>query len=147
VVIVNRENEVIRLSNSELQSIFSGQVSKWENSPAQPIQVWVLPDGDAIRVRFDDEVLPAGTLATNAMLAPDPAAMLEAIGNDSAAIGYLPNLYLSTSDSTLVDAVQIVELPSHLEERLILPVIAITQTEPKGIMLDLLVCLQTQPPD
>jgi hypothetical protein len=146
VVIVNLDNDLSELSTSRLQSIYSGQTSIWDNGSGQPIQVWVLPNGDPVRKYFDHAVLQSTTLTSEAMLAPDPEAMLEAISGNANAIGYLPGFLLSSSDPNLVAKVKTIKLDTSLDEILHQPVIAITQNEPEGMMRELLVCVQTAVP-
>jgi hypothetical protein len=146
VVIVNKDNQLSRLSNDDLKSIFSGQVSKWENASNQPIQVWVMPEGDPTRTIFDNAVMRTQPLSSEAMLAPDPSAMLEAISADVDSIGYLPRSILNTSDSASANKIKILQLESSLELELHQPVIAITENEPKGLLHNLLVCLQSVTP-
>lgn len=142
MVIVNQDNNLSQLSATELQSIFSGQKSNWENNAGQPYQVWVLPSGDPVRTLFDGAVLQSTRLASEAMLAPDPEAMLEAISSDVSAIGYLPGSALSSSDPSLVAKIKIIQLEQSMQEELHSPVIALTQVEPEGLVRELLTCAQ-----
>jgi hypothetical protein len=80
------------------------------------------------------------------MLAPDPYAMLEAVSRDIDAIGYLPGSFLNTIDATTPNQVKIVQLESSIKAELHQPVIAITQSEPKDLLRNLLVCLQSTSP-
>jgi len=146
VVVVNTDNQLPQLSSDVLKSIFSGRASKWENGSNQPIQVWVMPEGEPTRTIFDNIIMSAQSLSSEAMLAPDPGAMLEAISENVDAIGYLPQSFLSTSDSPSTSKVRIIQLEPSLEGRLRQPVIAITQSEPKGLLRELLVCLQLATP-
>jgi ABC-type phosphate transport system substrate-binding protein len=129
-----------------LSSIYSGQTTRWENSSGQLIQVWVLPNGDSTRIIFERVVIPSQSLTNQAMLAPDPEAMLEAISSDSNAIGYLTGSFLGSVNSTLAASVKTIRLDNTLEAALHQPVIAVTHSEPLGLMHDLLVCLQTPIP-
>lgn len=146
VVVVNQGNDLSQLSTSKLQSIYSSQTSIWENGSGKPIQVWVLPNGDPTRTIFDHAVLPSRSLTSEAMLAPDPGAMLEAVSEDANAIGYLPVSVLTSNNQTLDGKVKIIRLDESLVEQLRQPVIAITQREPQGLLRELLVCLQTTAP-
>ncbi len=146
VVVVNQDNNISQLSTTTLQSIYSGQTSSWDNGTGQPIQVWVFPEGDPVRTIFDRVVLKSYTLTTQAMLAPDPGAMLEAISSDSNAIGYLANSILSSSDPTLSTKVKLIQLDTSLQEEFHQPVLAITLGVPEGVMRELLVCLQSDIP-
>jgi phosphate transport system substrate-binding protein len=146
VVLVNLDNKLSKLSTDELRSIYSGQVTRWENGSGNIIQVWVLPKGDAARMIFDNAVLSSQTLTSEAMLAPDPGAMLEAIARDANAIGYLPISALNSGDQSNVSRIKTIQLDQPIEENLNQPVIAITQSEPTGLMRVLVVCLQDAVP-
>jgi hypothetical protein len=145
-VIVNRENPVLQLSTGELRSIFSGQQTTWNNASAQPIQVWVLPEGDPVREIFDQATLQTLPLSFDAMLAPDPTAMLEAISQDVNSIGYLPASFLYSTGSVDPGVVQIVELDQSLESAFDQPVVALTAGEPQGLLRSLLICLESNTP-
>ncbi len=145
-VVVNQENNLSQLSINMLQSIYSGQLSFWENGSGQPIVVWVLPDGDPVRAVIDLAALQSNPLTTDAMLATDSVAMLEAVAGDPNAIGYLPVSVLSSGDPELVSKIKTIQLDQTLEEDLLQPVIALTQNEPEGLMRELLVCVQNLTP-
>lgn len=145
VVIVNQDNELSQLTVSNLRSIYTGQTQAWKDGTGLNIQVWVPPSGDPIREIFDQAVLSGRSLTSEAMLAPDPEAMLEAIADNVNAIGYLPESYFPLADPTLamkVKTIPLVETVDGLRQ----PVIAVTQVEPQGFMRELLVCLQTPIP-
>jgi hypothetical protein len=146
IVVVNKDNPLSQLSKDELKSIYSGQILNWENGSGQPIQVWVLPEGESTRTIFDDAIIFNQSLTTEAMLAPDPAAMIEAISKNINAIGYLPGSFLTTDDSPDTSNVKIVQLETSLVSELQQPVIAITPNEPTGVLRNLLVCLQGKTP-
>jgi hypothetical protein len=145
-VIVNQENDISHISMNMLQSIFSGQLASWDTSSNQPIAVWVLQDGDPIRSVIDSVLMQSISLTSDAMLAPDAVAMLEAVAGDPNAIGYLPNSILSSGDPTLISKVKTIQLDETLEEDLNQPVIAITQNEPQGILRELLTCVENLSP-
>ncbi len=60
---------------------------------------------------------------------PDPAAMLEAIGGDPAAIGYIPKSWLSP-------AVKEVTIEGQIKELLHQPVLVLAGEEPSGAARD-----------
>ncbi len=146
VVVVNKDNTLSQLTSFDVKSIYSGQITKWENDSNLPIQVWVMPEGDPTRTIFDNAVLSSQSLSSEAMLAPDPSAMLEAISENVEAIGYLPRSFLTTSDSTFASKVRILQLEPSLEVKLRQPVIAVTHGEPEGLLRELMVCLQRATP-
>ena len=145
-VIVNQQNESPDLSLEQLRSIYTGQSAMWGNSSSQPIEVWVLPADSPTRMTFDQAVIPHQRLASDAMLAPDPMAMLEAIGEDKYAIGYLPGSFLKSGDAAQTAQVRRLSMVSMPMEDLQAPVVALTLGEPQGIMRQLLLCLQADPP-
>jgi hypothetical protein len=142
VLVVNTANQASQLSKHEIQQIFSGKVSNWDKGLGQTIQVWVLPDDDPTRTLFDNTILSNHELSSEARLAADADAMLEAIAQNSAAIGYLPESFLNSSDPIIAGNVKIILLETSLEAELHQPVIAITQEEPTGLLREILVCLQ-----
>jgi ABC-type phosphate transport system substrate-binding protein len=146
VVVVNSENSLSQLSSEELRSIFSGQAIVMGNDTVQSYQVWVLPKADPTRLRFDQAILLNQTLTTDAMLAPDPGAMFEVISRNIGTIGYLPVSFLKTQDPSVAGKVKIVQLDPSLEAELNQPVIAMTSSEPLGLLRNLLVCLETSAP-
>lgn len=146
VVVVNSENSLSQLSNEELKAIFSGHAIKLENGAEQSYQVWVLPKGDPTRLIFDQAILLDQTITMDAMLAPDPDAMLEAISRNNGTIGYLPVSFLKTQDPSMTGKVKIVQIDSSVAAELHQPVIAITSGEPMGLLRNLLVCLETSTP-
>jgi len=145
-LVVNQGNNISKLTNNELQRIFVGQTLRWADDSSKVIQVWVLPEYDPARIIFDRTVMPSLPLASEAMLAPDPQAMLEAISADANAIGYLPLSVISSGDPILVGKLKTIQIDSSLEQGLRQPVIAITHAEPQGLLRELLVCLQTRVP-
>ena len=146
VVVVNKANPLSELSTLQLKSLFSGQTAAWKEGAKSRVQVWVLPQGDPARKIFDQVVMQDDTVTTEALLAPDISAMLEAISEHTDAIGYLPSSWLDNSDSAFTDNVKILPLDASMVNNLRIPVIAITQSEPAGLQRELLVCLSATTP-
>jgi DNA-binding transcriptional LysR family regulator len=141
VVVVNQANPLTRLSAPQLKSLFSGQMAVWEEGTKSRVQVWVLPQDEPIRRIFDQIVMQGNRVTTEAMLAPDISAMLEAISENNDAIGYLTSSWIETDDAAITDKVKIIQLDAPLENNLLQSVIAITQSEPAGLQRELLACL------
>jgi DNA-binding transcriptional LysR family regulator len=146
VVVVNQENTLSKLSTSQLMAIFSGQTSRWPGASGQPVQIWVLPQGDSLRTIFDNIVMVGRSITGEAMLAPDTAAMLEAVSENANSIGYLPASWITAGDSDISGKVKIVQLEDSLVNELHQPVVAVTQKEPAGLMRQILVCLTSRAP-
>ncbi len=145
-VVSNQENPLSELTGSQLTAIFSGQVEKWPGATGRAIQVWVLPKDDPLRTIFDQAVLHGKPASSNAMLAPDSTAMLEAISSDPDSIGYLPASWIDSGNSDLITNVKIFRLDDSLANQLHQPVIAVTHEEPVGLLRELLVCLVSNAP-
>jgi hypothetical protein len=146
VVIVNSENPITELSKDKLKSIYTGRTTTWPSGDGQPAQIWVLPSDDPTRRIFDQVVLNGQAVTSEARLAPDPAAMFEAVSGDINAIGYLPMSYLGADSSNTTASVQEVHLDDSLRPALNQPVVALTLGEPEGLLRSLLVCLQSTTP-
>jgi len=137
VVVVNPQNPVHDLIGSQLRNIFSGASRAWSaysKGNSNPIQVWAYPTGNEIRQYFEDAVAPL-RLNPSALLAPDPAAMRQAIAADTSAIGYLPGRWVDSS-------VRQLSITDISELSLRQPILAITPTEPQGAQKEWLLCLQ-----
>jgi hypothetical protein len=146
IVVVNTSNPLSELSTDEIRSVFLGQTPYWDGATNKAVQVWVLTPDDPARMVFEHAVLQSQSITSYAMLAPDPAAMLEAISRDAEAIGYLPNSFLITADPSMSDKVKNIQLEAQLEIDMTRPVVAVTQAEPQGLVRELLVCLQSSQP-
>jgi phosphate transport system substrate-binding protein len=146
VVVVNKANPLTGLSSPQLKSIFSGQTTVWEGATRSRVQVWVLPQDEPTHRIFDQLVMQGDAVTSEAMLAPDISAMLEAISENTDAIGYIPSSWIETGGADRTDKVKIIQLDTTLENNLRQPVIAITQREPSGLLRELLVCLVATTP-
>jgi hypothetical protein len=137
LVIVNASNPVDNLTEDDLKAIFSGDITRWSElgGPFKPIQVWVNPESDEVRTAFEEVFMENGRLPSQAMLAPDAAAMLEAVSGDIHAIGYLPGAWLD-------ETVREVELDPLLSARLQIPLLALAPAQPSAAAGRLLYCLQ-----
>jgi hypothetical protein len=137
VVLLNSANKTSIANPKQLQALFSGQITRWEelNGPESPVQVWVFPEGEEPRQIFDTAILGEAKNTSLAGIAPDPVAMLEAISKDVGAIGYLPLSWI-TADSSLVRSIR------GISPGLLQPILALADKPPEGIILVLLNCLQ-----
>jgi len=142
VVIVNVSNPTSQLLKDEIEQIFSGEISTWMEDQTLAIQVWVLPNDDPNTLVFNNTFMAGHPLTSEAHLALDSAAMIEAISQNPGAIGFLPKTILNSGETSQTKDLKIVLLPASLNTELHLPVVTITQTEPKGFLRELLVCLQ-----
>jgi hypothetical protein len=85
---------------------------------------------------FIDALLEGASPAQSAVFtAPDPQAVLEAVGENPAALGFLPRRSLS-------DGVKEIEIQDLEPGALRRPVLALTKSEPEGPINRWLGCLQ-----
>ena len=125
-IITNQNNNLSQLSSDTLQSIFAGQIQTWDGDNGEQIQVWVLPNGDPVRKYFDLSVMHSNPLTSEALLAPDPEAMIEAVSENANAIGYIPKSFLTTINPVLAAKVKGIIVSSSPQGDLNLPVVAVT---------------------
>ncbi len=138
LVILPLSNPVQSLSLSELAALFSGRVQNWHSldGPSRAVQPYIPLPGDALREHFAASILREEGFTSNAILAPSPTAMLDAVGADSGGIGLLPAPLLDES----VKAVALDGQPPSDGEPpedaypLRVPVIALAPTEPGGAL-------------
>jgi hypothetical protein len=71
----------------------------------------------------------------NALLAPNPAAMFEAIAADPLAVGYIPASWLDKD-------IQIITIEVELQDAFTQPILALSVREPEGSLRTYLACLQ-----
>jgi len=144
-VIAHAQNPVHSLTPDELRAIYTGALRDWSEinpeegstspPPAHPIQVWTYLPGDDIRESFETSLQISGALGKETYTAPDPAAMLQAVGENPDAIGFIPEFW--DDQSTL--RIQITGTPDGSLQS---PVIALSRGEPEGKAHQYLGCLQ-----
>lgn len=130
VAVVNAQNPVSDLSPRQVQDIFHAAANSWADFGGKgAIQVWALLEGDETRQHFEHLVLQPLRLTPNTRLAPDEELLAQSVSEDPAAIGYLPGAWVN-------EQLKAIELGIQL------PVLALANSEPPGVMRDLLVCIQ-----
>jgi ABC-type phosphate transport system substrate-binding protein len=137
VVILHPENNASIADLDVLQGLFSGQIMRWDelDGPVNPVQVWIYPEGEEARQIFDTIILGKAKNTSLAGIAPDPAAMLEAVSADPNAIGYLPLSWITEETPQL-------RIEKGFFPGLRQPLLALAGEEPEGATLILLNCLQ-----
>ena len=118
-----------------LRNLNTEQLRELYSEPSSIYQIWAYSEGNELRAIFDGAVLGNAALSSYVFLAPDPAAMLEAVAADPMAIGYLPKSWLTQN-------VQTISVASELQDAFEHPVLALTNAKPEGNLRNYLVCLQ-----
>ena len=129
--ILHPDNPATSLTPDELAALFSGQVTNWSQVGGTDavVNVWALLPADETRQTFDEQIMTGLPIVPDAGLAPDPAAMQEAVSADLNAIGYLPDAWLDN---------QLAPIPLAIQ----LPVLAAASQTPEGPVAELVACLQ-----
>jgi hypothetical protein len=113
---------VQNLTLAQARALFAGQ-----GDPS--VQVWVYASEEDVQQVFDQAVMAGGSVTASAKLASDPQQMSDTLVRDSNAVGILPR-HWKVGDVREVFKVATV------------PVLALTQSEPQGMIQGLIACLQ-----
>jgi hypothetical protein len=131
LVIVNPHNPIDALTAEQVRGLFTGQVLNWQevNGSDAPVQVWVFSFDDDIQQIFEQTALGGSLVTSLARLAADPDQMAKAIASDVNAVGILTFHWNTANVSAVYTGAS-------------MPVLALTPTEPQGLVQELLACLQ-----
>ncbi len=121
LIVVNRESVIQNLTLVEAQDLFAqGNAST---------QVWVYASDADVQLVFDQLVMKGRSVTSFANLAASPQQMSDLLNAEKDSVGILPRHWLAGNAREVYSAGSV-------------PVLAITQAEPKGTVLDLISCLQ-----
>lgn len=152
-LVVHIDNPISTLNIQDLRAIYTAQVRDWAEISSKDlpdanaqgeIQVWAYPSAHPLRHVFDQAILPHAGLTAYAQLAPSPTAMLQAIQENPAAIGYLPGSFPLTG--TRVKKIPLQPEAEGVQSQLRLPILGILPGEPEGNLASLVHCLQSNWP-
>ena len=116
-----RESPVQNLTLAEAQDLFA------QGNPST--HVWVYPSDADMQGVFDQLVMQGRSVSSSASIAVSVQDMIDVLKSETAAIGILPR-HAMTSDLREVYSAGTV------------PVLAVTKSEPQGVVVDLISCLQ-----
>jgi len=137
-VIVNGQNSTPGLDIHTIRSIYAGeQVSPPPSDIAGTglYQPWVYLNDDDAQTIASFTFLKDISLDQAAKIAPNAQGMVEAVGQNPSAIGFVPSRWLDSQ-------VKAIELSGVSTDELTVPVLAITRDRPEGAIRDWLLCLQ-----
>jgi hypothetical protein len=131
LVIINSQNPVKSLTVEQVREVFSGQILNWErlNGPDNPVVVWVYSSGEDVWQIFNQVILGGSPATSTANLAAGPEEMVRAISSDINAVGLLTGHWKGDNYYAVYTVASV-------------PVLVITQTEPKGAIQKMVACLQ-----
>jgi len=121
IVVTNLESIVQNLSFDEAQDLFA------KGNPS--MQVWVYSSDADVQIVFDQLVMKGRSVTSFAQAAVSAQNMSDILNSESSAVGILPK-HRVTGNVREVYSVGNV------------PVLAITNEEPQGVVIELLACLQ-----
>jgi hypothetical protein len=122
LIVTHRQNPVQNLTLEDARALFAGQ-----GDPS--VQVWVYAPGEDVQDVFDQVVMSGRSVVSSARIAFTPQQMSDTLVNESNAVGILPR-HWKAGDTREVFSVATV------------PVLAITNSEPQGVIPELIGCLQ-----
>jgi hypothetical protein len=122
LIVTHRESPLQNLTLEDARALFAG-----EGDPG--VQVWVYGSGEDVQDVFDQVVMSGRSVVSSARIAFTPQQMSDTLVNESNAVGILPR-HWKAGDTRDVFSVATV------------PVLAITNSEPQGVIHELIGCLQ-----
>lgn len=122
LIVTHRQSPIQNLNLEGARVLFAGQ-----GDPS--VQVWVYASGEDVQEVFDQVVMAGERVSPSARIAVTPQQMSDTLVNERNAVGILPRHWKAgdARDVLLVGTV---------------PVLAITKSEPHGVIKELIGCLQ-----
>jgi hypothetical protein len=122
LIVAHRQSPIQNLSLEGARALFTGR-----GDPS--VQVWVYAPGEDVQEVFDQVLMAGRSVTSSARLAVNPQQMSDTLVNESDAIGILPR-HWKAGDVREVFTVATV------------PVLVLTDSEPQGVIQQLIGCLQ-----
>ena len=124
LIVTHRQSPIQNLTLDEAQALFAGL-----GDANASVQVWVYASEEDMFGVFDQFVMKGRSVSSSARVAVNPQQMSDVLNNESNAVGILPR-HWKAGDTREVFSVATV------------PVLAITEREPQGVVNQLIGCLQ-----
>jgi hypothetical protein len=124
LVVTQRQSPVQNLTLDEARALFMGL-----GDPS--VQVWVYASDADVQQVFDQLVMKGGSVTSSAMMAVSPQQMSDTLVNQPNTVGILPK-HWKAGDARVVFSAGTV------------PVLALTKSEPQGMVKNLIGCLQSK---
>lgn len=121
-IVAHRQSPIQSLNLAGARALFMGL-----GDPS--VQVWVYASEADVQKVFDQFVMEGRSVSTSALVAVSPQQMSDVLNAESNTVGILPRHWM-TGDSVEVFSVAVV------------PVLALTKSEPQGAVNQLIGCLQ-----
>lgn len=137
VIIAHPDAPADSIYLDDLQGMYDGSLSHWPESEERvDVQAWAYPVGEDVQQVFEAAILGGQLAAKRAVfLAPDAAAMRQAVSETPNSIGFLPRRWLDNSVKPLV--IEGMD-PATLQQ----PYVVLSNSEPTGPEKAFLLCVQ-----
>lgn len=133
VFVGNLQNPVEQLTLEEIQQIFSGNLTDWENG--QKINVYVFPKTLDIQMVFSDNFLQYEEITNTAYLSTNPRELIGKIQADKNSIGFIPESEFPIDKTNI-------KIFTYSEKPVKFPVIAIVPAGLTSSMNNWFACVQ-----
>ena len=122
LIVTNRVSPIQNLTLEQAQGLFMGL-----GDPA--VQVWVYASEAEMQIVFDQFVMKGRSVMSSARVAVNPQQMSDALVSESNSVGILSRHWIAGDVREVYSVAKV-------------PALALTQTEPQGVVKSLLACLQ-----
>jgi hypothetical protein len=122
LIVTHRQSPVQNLTLEGARALFAGQ-----GDPS--VQVWVYASGEDVQEAFDQFVMGGSSITSSARVAATPQQMSDTLLKDANAVGILPRHWKAGDDREVFKVATV-------------PVLALTNSEPRGVIKELVACLQ-----
>ncbi len=131
-IVVHPENPVTNLTAKEVQAVFTGAISNWNELGGADLKIEVISreDGADTRRAFDELALENLRPTLNAIAAPADEAVIAFVAESSNAIGYVPTRFVDESVKSL--QVEGRQPASDANYALTTDLLALTLEQPQG---------------
>ena len=122
LIVTQRQSPVQNLTLDDARALFMGL-----GDPS--VQVWVYAAGEDVQQVFDQFVMDGRSVAPSANVAVSPQQMSDTLIKQPNTVGILPRHWKAGDSREVFSAATV-------------PVLALTNTEPQGVVKELIACLQ-----
>ncbi|MCB9420571.1 MAG: substrate-binding domain-containing protein [Ardenticatenaceae bacterium] len=148
VFVVHPDNPVQNLSLGEAQAVFNGRITNWSalGGPDLAIHLVSREQGAGTRAILQQRVLAEQRISINALIQPDDPALLVAVADDPAAIGFSMMGTAVTANVNVLTIDGIAPTPTTTADQsypLTVPLYFLSPTEPQGDLRAFLAWLQS----
>ena len=122
LIVTQRQSPVQNLTLETARALFAGQ-----GDPS--VQVWVYAPEEDVQEVFDQVLMSGSRITSSARVALTPRQMSDTLVNGANTVGILPRHWKAGDDREVFRVATV-------------PVLALTRSEPQGLLKELMTCLQ-----